>query len=258
MTDIFRASEDLAYDIFQIVTISRPQDKGSPPIESVEGTAFLVARGVLVTCWHCVSEPLPAGHSYGVARRFPLGGVTGTALKDLSRCKAGKDLATAKVAFWPSLGFKLAERPLEIGEDVWTFGYPLTDVQERPGGGKFFMSHPRLLKGHVMRRFMYPHYDLGAVPSYELSFPAPEGLSGAPLFRAETNEVRGVVYGNNDVTTIVEWSSVDKETGKRTAEVQRTVSYGLAHTLESLAGLRGDATRGKRFAKSGTLSYQRF
>src|SRR6266508_7043039 len=60
-----------------------------------------------------------------------------------------------------------------------------------------------------------------ATPSYELSFAAPGGLSGAPLFRAGTYEVAGVIYGDNEPGTITEFASRDPPTGELNPEVQR-------------------------------------
>jgi hypothetical protein len=87
---------------------------------------------------------------------------------------------------------------------AWTFGYSLPEVHVQGEGSKFITLHPRLLKGHVTRALMYPHPFYGDTPSYELSFTIPVGLSGAPLFRGGTHEAVGVVYGNNDTSTVEE------------------------------------------------------
>ena len=92
---------------------------------------------------------------------------------------------------------------------------------------------------------MFDYPGLGEVPSYELSFAIPAGLSGAPLFRAGSLDIAGVVYGSNDVAKIEEVVQVDTATGKRTPEVQGIISFGLAQSLESLARIRGPATGGR-------------
>lgn len=73
--------------------------------------------------------------------------------------------------------------------------------------------------------------------------PAPEGLSGAPLMTL-AGEVLGVVYGTVETASIAEWASVDEE-GKRTPEVQRIVSFAVAHHTDSLLSLSGAATSGR-------------
>jgi hypothetical protein len=81
--------------------------------------------------------------------------------------------------------------------------------------------------------------------SYELDMPAPEGLSGAPVVLHGTKAVVGVVYGHNDVALVEEHATVDDETGARSPEVLRIVSFGLAHHTHTLHELRGKATGGR-------------
>ena len=60
-----------------------------------------------------------------------------------------------------------------LGEEVASYGYPQMGV-EKP-------IPPRLMKGHLQRRFQYR--DQGYIySSYELGFPAFHGQSGSPVF----------------------------------------------------------------------------
>ena len=72
--------------------------------------------------------------------------------------------------------------------------------------------------------------------------PPPAGLSGAPLIKLRTHQVVGVVYGSNDVGSIDHFASVNPETGYVEPEVQRIVSFVLAHHTEVIWSLRGVAT----------------
>jgi hypothetical protein len=81
------------------------------------------------------------------------------------------------------------------------------------------------------------------MPSYELDMPAPEGLSGSPLLSGD-DMVIGVVYGNNEVATIDQFSSIDPTTGERQPEIQRVVSFALAYHTDALSNLTGKATHG--------------
>jgi hypothetical protein len=93
-----------------------------------------------------------------------------------------------------------------------------------------------------MRTFHYSQNEFGQVVSYELDMPTPVGLSGAPLVDRRTRTVIGVVYGTNDVALIEELSTVDPESGSRLPEIQRKVSFGLAHFTDSLRALTNDLT----------------
>ncbi len=105
------------------------------------------------------------------------------------------------------------------------------------------------LEGYITRSFYFEHLQYGVVPSYELDMPAPQRLSGAPLFSAVTGEVVGVVYGTNDVGLVEEFSSVNPETGERKPEIHRIVSFALAHYTDTLRLLTGDATQGLALAE---------
>lgn len=95
-----------------------------------------------------------------------------------------------------------------------------------------------------MRSFYYEHQTYGQTPSYELDMPTPAGLSGAPLVKTGSKEVVGVIYGSNDVATIEQEASINSESGKREPEIQRIISFGLAHYTETLKNLKGAATKG--------------
>ena len=60
-----------------------------------------------------------------------------------------------------------------LGEEIASYGYPQMGV-EKP-------IPPRLMKGHLQRRFQFSdqHYTYS---SYELGFPAFHGQSGSPVF----------------------------------------------------------------------------
>jgi hypothetical protein len=207
------------------------------------GTGFLIADGVLITCWHVLKAELPDGHHYGVALK------DGTETKsevfylaNIQQDLNGSDLATANVNLNASIGLTLAKDDISLGADIWTFGYPLTDVKSLREGHRFFQLNPRLMRGYMMRTFNNDHPEYRSVFSYELNIPAPQGISGAPLVKHDSTEVVGVIYGNNDVGVIEEFAHIDEKTGKRHPELQRIVSFGLAHHLNNLAALNGAAT----------------
>jgi hypothetical protein len=128
-----------------------------------------------------------------------------------------------------------------MGASVVSWGYPLSKFQQRADGGRTFILDPRYLEGYVTRPFQDDDRGFGVTQAYELDMPTPEGLSGAPLLKMGTTEVVGVVYGTNEVAIIKHFERVDEE-GRREPEVQRVVTFGLAHHTSSLHSLRGPAT----------------
>ena len=209
------------------------------------GTGFLVAPGLLVTCWHCV--PPMAGFDYAAVlftgeRPLPY------VLRDIEQARDGTDLATARLDYAPPLPLRVTDHELAMDSEVATFGYPLTAPVAREGIQGFELQ-PRFLRGYVTRVFTRVDQTFGSVLSYELDMLAPTGLSGAPLFFASPTvgprAIAGVVYGINETYSIAEESSVDPVTGEVSAEVRRMVSFALAHHTRSLGQLSGRATDGK-------------
>ena len=210
---------------------------------SYEGTGFIIARNLLITCWHCVSSKLEANKQYAAMIWIDSQGWKPFFLSDIEQDANGSDLASANVKLEPTMGLTLANQDAGLGAEVWTYGYPFTDVKQNLSGETDITLHPRYLQGYVMRSFNYQHPQYGRLPSYELDMPAPEGLSGAPLIRQDSKEVIGVLYGNNDVGTIDHFSRIDPVSGKQEPEIQRVVSFALAHHIRTLRNLQGTATQ---------------
>lgn len=219
-----------------VITKSRPAK-----IVSYEGTGFLIAPNLFVTCWHCVRKELPEDQTYAVNREqkvelFPLW--------NIQQDSNGTDLATANVAMLPEAELSLAEKDVYEGTDVHSFGYPLVNFEYIE---EFDEMQPaldfRLLRGYVTRNFWRDDPTFGRTNAYELDMPTPEGLSGSPLFLSGTREVLGVVFGHNDVALIEAFARVDPITKEREPEIQKMYHFGLAHTTETLRALRTRSTR---------------
>jgi hypothetical protein len=150
-------------------------------------------------------------------------------------------LATARTAFEPEMGLTIGENPVpSYGTDIWSFGYPLIDVQAHPEMPK---RKRFLLDGRYMQSY-WPGF--GPIPSYELDMPALAGMSGAPIIRRGSTEVIGVLYGRIDAETIEEFGSRDPVTEERlTPEVVRIVYFAAAHFTTTLRTLRDKVTDGQ-------------
>jgi len=214
------------------------------------GTSFLAAPGVLATCWHCVEGPVRAGAKIGVVG-VQSAGAPFFVLQDVAQDPSGADLATAAIprTLSPIGPTARLGNPIMAPTDVCTWGYPLTRFERRSaqGPGTYHLE-PRYLQGYVTRYFVYDHGRFGRARSYELDMPAPDGLSGAPLIVRGSDVILGVIYGTIDVARTEEVSAVDPDTGARTPQLDRIVSFGLAHHTLPLAELRGPATGGRPLA----------
>jgi hypothetical protein len=244
MSEMFPVDEGVNFGAYVLaIIIGRNGPDGFLPV-SFEGTGFVIAPGLLVTCWHCVRTPPPANHLYAVIVERDDGmGYRGVFLTHISQHPAGLDLAIARIDHRPAEFFSLADKGLQAGTRVFSWGYPLSRVRRLPDGGTTFMLEPRHLEGYVIRPFRDEDRGCGITEAYELDMPTPEGLSGAPLIRMRSREVVGVVYGTNEVALIKQFERVDED-GRREPEIHRVVSFGLAHSTSSLHSLSGPATEG--------------
>lgn len=217
--------------------------------QNFEGTGFLLRgdhpnREVFVTCWHCVQRPLTKGESYRAVLDSQ-GEYSTLELIDLAQDENGSDLALARTSGPARSILHLGTVATETGDGVKTYGYPLTEVSQRDGRKRFTL-HSRFLQGYVTQAFHHDRPGWGSVPSYELDMLTPAGLSGAPLIDSVQGGVTGVIYGGWDVAQILSMASIDPETGTRIPEVQRLVSFGLAHYHDTLVATSGPATTGLR------------
>jgi len=223
--------------VFAILTVDRDW-----VAQTYEGTGFCVASGLLITCWHCVRRTLPEGLNYAAAYapNAEQGPLVQLDLSDIAKDQNGADLATATIQYAPPRKLSFNQSPEVFGSEVWTFGYPLSGHRE--AGARVIV--PRLLKGYVTRTFHHDRPGFGPTRAIELDMPAPAGLSGAPLFRANTATLLGVVYGETESYTITETEQIDPETGVRLPESRKVITFGVAHRWETIMKAGGPATRG--------------
>ncbi len=221
--------------------------KGTAVAVSFEGSCFLIAPGLIVTCWHCVTAQPPPDHHYAVIIPHDADGpgFTVAPLLDISRDYNGHDIATARVQAEPTLSLRLGCHEYGLGTRVLSFGYPFTTREATPTGGYKFTISPRYVEGYVTRTMYFEPPGFPHAWCYELDIKTPAGLSGAPVIRFGSTEVIGLVQGCLDVATIEERVEVDPDTGHRSPEVQRIVSFGIAYHYEALSEVRGAATAGR-------------
>jgi hypothetical protein len=147
-------SNELEHHMFPVVRYSQIGGGGARPT-AVAGSAFTFGEGTLVTCWHCVKQPLGPDEFYGIAVRR--GGVESPyefcSIDNLERDHNGADLALGHIDWMPGRGRTLANDPVQWGERVETYGYPfpLAVPDQLYPDYKALHFYSRFLRGYVTR-----------------------------------------------------------------------------------------------------------
>jgi len=231
-----------------------------PPYElvSYEGTAFAIAPGLIVTCFHCVKESPPLGCRYAILEpgQTDLDGTVTLFVRPLSEIhgdEGGVDLATARAELTAPTQLSLSKTDEPIGTEVWTYGYPFTTATRLLDDpqSKEIRINGIYLQGYVTGGFWFQQPGFSRTAVYEVDMPTPRGLSGAPLIRRSTSpewEVFGVMFGTRSSYTIDEVARVDPATGVMEPEVRNLVQFGMAHHVENLSNLRTPTLNGLSLA----------
>jgi len=181
-------------DVFPIYTI-KPSRNEERQLE-YSGTGFLIADGVLITCWHCIIDDLQPREFYAVMveqdgeeKIYPL--------TEIIRHPWKIDMAKAHVDLNCRFGFELAGEDVPFGTHVISHGY-------MPGSQIFGLQNgaqPHHGDGWIesMATYFDNPYDesVSPPPSYRISFKAYSGISGSPVLKAHSNQLVGMVWGQD-------------------------------------------------------------
>jgi hypothetical protein len=214
-------------------------------IRGFHGTLFFINEtGDFLTAGHVIRD--------GQAATKTLGGFLGSPVRDPSNPKVRRvgriidvefagspfDVAIGRISQRTKSCFALtSETKLWVWQDVHTLGYTQSGVEVSPDGA--WKLWPRGFKGYITRRI--PSGDTFGPPNpdaFELDFPVPRGLSGAPLgIPSSPNfELVGIcVASHQSELTDYETVLVEEE-GREFKETRlRVESFGIAHDLRPLA-----------------------
>ena len=127
-------SNELEHHMFPVVRYTQVGGSAAGPT-AVAGSAFTFGEGTLVTCWHCVKQPLGPDEFYGIAVRR--GSIESPyefcSIDNRERDQNGADLALGHMDWMPGRGVTLANDPVQWGERVERYGYPFPLAVPDPG-----------------------------------------------------------------------------------------------------------------------------
>jgi len=235
------AGAQIGNDILPIFITTKP-DTVDPA--RFRGMGFLMAPNILITCWHCICDPLEKGQQYAAVVKEGARYTTHPLL-NTEQHPLGLDIALAQVDLAPEPGLTLGIRELSPGDSIFTYGYPLPG---RPPTGDARPKSPlnvRFLRGYVTRSLYYSQAGFVRTPCYELDLPATYGLCGAPIIKSRTREVAGVIFGSLDAPQLNLSPEPGPSVKNKQAGTGQAISFGLAHYTDSLWGLRGMGTQDK-------------
>lgn len=158
--------------------IAQRRNNNPSPSNNWTGTGFALKNGYIVTNYHVIDNAAVI-HVHGFNGNMQLGIAASVFAVDKVH-----DLAIIKVynSNGVSVGdipYAISNQTLDVGEDVWTLGFPLTQL---------LGNEIKLTNGIVSSRSGYK----GDYSLYQITTPVQPGNSGGPLFDSKGNVV-GIV-----------------------------------------------------------------
>lgn len=170
-------------------------------VTGVLGTAFIMRIGEMrfvITAGHVLDTAVEHGWEWGVLYKLTTGELFSASGSGYLRSKKYDLAAVPLFDFVDNLPAEVllpGTHEFSLAEDLCTFEYSQCSIKALPDDElPAFIVDPYFHKGHAMKRFL----DESDVPYMELSFPALQGASGAPVIRLVDNSVVGVVLGNRE------------------------------------------------------------
>jgi hypothetical protein len=234
-----------------ICRLRQEKDEHGHVISEILGTCFGIGNIYLMTAGHVINE-LTSSQSRSIVllrnpetNIFHVANVMETEILDadvgIIKINAGEGYLWFGRASWSG-------RPLAEFQHVRAVGYPYAlDVV---GDRRHIVQ--RCFKGHLVAHLReYLPDGMGGAPfsAYEISFTAPRGLSGAPLWTITANNVcvHGVVIGNRRSSMLVLSDLSEKE----------SMSLGIAVDILTIRELKSQllaSTIGEFLAANGLLT----
>ena len=206
--------------------------RGEPNMPKFLGSCFSFRRrDMFLTAHHCIADSpegsliigMPA-HGNALEGSLPVSRVFPHSTADLAVLivDPGPERAPYSMS---SLDWAAGWR-----ESIVAFGYP----EDTAANG--VMPTPRMSRGNIQRFYEYDD-GRGTYTAIEMSFPAPQGLSGSPVSRTQdTGAVVGVVAANHTALTYRGGYDVTDDRGTYHVAERDVIRYGIAVYLPPLEG----------------------
>lgn len=204
-------------------------DANTINVKQIDGTAFCLSDTFYLTAAHCIPRDLKEPDCIGLG--FPQPPKTDLGIVPFVHAETWDeaDIALVEVAAPVPKSAPVNWRFDTVTglHDVWTAGYPhAMDISE------LGYIAQRAFKGYTVSHIPFQRIgQTGFHEAYELSFKAPMGLSGSPLFSKEANEpVIGIIIANKETGLEVIEEEEASDDGKTVEFVyyKQKAQYGVA------------------------------
>jgi Trypsin-like peptidase domain len=186
---------------------------------SVRSTGFIVGEPpYLVTAKHVFEEKLHTeSNKFGVLTGPPSDNLTVNTLEDI-QASPEHDIAAVSAQELPWVHpLSISNQPVPNNQDVLAYEFSSTRIETLATGQRQVLFTPFTHKGNVLRHYTSTFPDRYPTPSFDTSFPALQGASGAPVVRAHDFAVVGMLVANHE-RHLLPAQVVRLETDERTVE----------------------------------------
>jgi V8-like Glu-specific endopeptidase len=167
-------------------------------VKGIAGTGFFVGkRPFVVTAKYVfLNSPLSDGEKYALAIHRPEG-EHGLGIINDYIVSEKWDIAVFAAGGYPnhtSLSLTKGKHP--ANQDIIAFEYSSTTIETDADGKRVVTFQPFTHKGNILRHYMSHFPSSTPTPSFDTSFPALQGASGAPVLRTTDWAVVGMLVAN--------------------------------------------------------------
>lgn len=174
------------------------------PIKEILGTGVFVGCGkdiFILTAKHVFGDAMiPDNEKFG----FVLTNEKGIGVWEIQKIVASPDydIAICSVKYVGGMvPLQFSKEQPSLNSDVFCYEYSSTRNETKETRDRHVSFNPLAHKGNIMRYFDSEYPDKIKTPSFNTSFPALLGASGAPVLSATKNKnfyIAGIIVGNQE------------------------------------------------------------